>query len=190
MKTPNICNSQASGQKHRQRRGKGEAQRQHGLNAAKALLTRPRNRARYSLGTVDQNRIGAIVRPASRSVGRIPTARPLRRTAGPFGAIDAYPAEDGMRVKRSASLSGQCQARPDFLMLPPFCASANDATRGSWFSSRSAPCATTCAPGSPSPRSRWQSSGGAGRPYSDGPSRSPSSLLGLKMGNRLSGTLT
>jgi len=33
---------------------------------------------------------------------------------------------------------GQCQARPDDRMLSPFCALANDATRGSRFSSRSA----------------------------------------------------
>src|SRR5207248_11610161 len=34
---------------------------------------------------------------------------------------------------------GACQAGPDYLMPTPFCASATDATRGSGFSSRSAP---------------------------------------------------
>src|SRR3954454_1320313 len=40
------------------------------------------------------------------------------------------------RAERPLLYRGQCQARPDDRMLSPFCALANDATRGSRFSSR------------------------------------------------------
>src|SRR3954452_9174018 len=44
----------------------------------------------------------------------------------------------GATAERPLLYRGQCQARPDDRMLSPFCALANDATRGSRFSSRSA----------------------------------------------------
>jgi len=42
----------------------------------------------------------------------------------------------GGKAERPLLYRGQCQARPDDRMLSPFCALANDATRGSRFSSR------------------------------------------------------